>query len=162
MSDKSPAVRIVTAAMKKQKKYDDYFMDLALRTALMSHCERLKVGAVAVRFNRPILTGWNGTSPGEDNCCEEVIHGRDENMEVVFKTVTKASVNHAERNLIEFAASEGISLKGSTLYITHAPCIECAKSIRNSGIIELVYKDVYRCDAGLMHLKNMRVRQYGN
>lgn len=159
--DESPATRIITAAMKKQQRYDDYFIDLATRTARMSHCERLKVGAVAVRESRPILTGWNGTSPGEDNCCEETSQRwGDDGVSIIYDKTTKQSVNHAERNLIEFASRKGISLEGCTLYITHAPCIECAKSIRNSGFIELVYKDVYRCDAGLMHLKNMRVRQY--
>ena len=163
---------IVTAAMSqsliKKHRWDDYFMDLAIRTAQMSHCVRLKVGAVAVRDGRPILTGWNGTSPGEDNCCEEERYpdwydGNDGIGGPPDKIlVTKISVNHAERNLIEFAAREGISLKGCTLFITHAPCIQCAKSIRNSGIIELVYKDVYGCDAGLNHLKNMTVRQYAS
>lgn len=141
-------------------------MDLAVRSAQMSYCERLKVGAVAVRFRRPILTGWNGTSPGEDNCCEELVYpewydgrvGIGGPPDKIF--VTKQSVNHAERNLIEFAAAEGISLRGCTLYITHAPCIECAKSIRNSGIIEVVWKDVYRSTDGLDHLKNIVVRQF--
>lgn len=143
-------------------RWDEYFMDLAVRTAKMSYCKRLQVGAVAARDRRPILSGWNGTSPGEDNCCEEEVRFEvdDVGMGGVWETVTKLSVNHAERNLIEYAAREGISLKGCTLYITHAPCIECAKSIRNSGIIELVYKEVYRCDAGLRHLKDMLVRQY--
>lgn len=155
------ATMIITANMKKQQRWDDYFMDLAIRSAQMSYCERLKVGAVAVRDRRPILTGWNGTSPGEDNCCEENIEGTYKLETMSWETRTKISVNHAERNLIEFAAREGIYLKGATLYITHAPCIECAKSIRNSGIVELVYKDIYRCDAGLQHLKNMKVRQHG-
>lgn len=152
---------IITAAMQKQQRYDDYFMDLAIRSSQMSYCERLKVGACAVREWRPILTGWNGTSPGEDNCCEELWDDGVSNAGQEFLR-TKQSVNHAERNLIEWAARKGISLEGCTLYITHAPCIECAKSIRNSGIIELVYKDVYRCDAGLLHLNNMRVRQHGS
>jgi len=143
-------------------RWDDYFMDLAVRSAKMSYCKRLQVGAVAVRDRRPILTGWNGTAPGEDNCCEEEIwvEVEDVGWGIQSSIVTKQSVNHAERNLIEYAAREGISLKGSSLYITHAPCIECAKSIRNSGIVELIYKDIYRCDAGLNHLKNMIVRQY--
>ena len=142
-------------------RWDNYFMDLAVRSAQMSYCERLKVGAVAVRFRRPILTGWNGTSPGEDNCCEETNKERAEDgMSMIYSKVTKQEVNHAERNLIEFAAAEGISLRGCTLYITHAPCIECAKSIRNSGIAEVVWKDVYRSTDGLDHLKNIVVRQF--
>ena len=134
-------------------------MDLAVRTAKMSHCERLKVGAVAVRYRRPILTGWNGTSAGEDNCCEEIWNDGETNCGCDYVR-TKLEVNHAERNLIEHAAAQGIALKGSTLYVTHAPCIECAKSIRNSGIVELVWKDVYRTDRGLSHMKNILVRQY--
>lgn len=157
---------IVTQAMLKQRRWDEYFMDLAVRSAQMSHCNRLKVGAVAVRDSRPILTGWNGTAPGDDNCCEELVYpdwydGQDGIGGPPDKIlVTKSTVNHAERNLIEFAAQLGIPLRGATLYITHAPCIECAKSIRNSGFVEVVYKELYRCDAGLNYLKNLKVRQY--
>lgn len=144
--------------MSDQRRWDDYFMDLAIRSAQMSYCTRLKVGTVAVKDRRPILSGWNGTSPGEDNCCEEWWEDGDNGS----GWRTKSSVNHAERNLIEWAARKGISLDGATLYITHAPCIECAKSIRNAGIVEIVWKDVYRSTEGIEHLNNIKVRRYGN
>lgn len=163
--------------IEKRRRWDSYFMDLAIRSSQMSHCERLKVGATAVRDHHPIISSWNGTSPGEDNCCEErdylpaislnYIEPSEVDARYPFKDekgnryalVTKLSVNHAERNLIEWAAKMGISLNGCILYITHAPCIECAKSIRNAGIVEIVYKDIYRSAAGLNHLKGLNVRE---
>jgi dCMP deaminase len=57
----------------KQLKYDKYFLTRCSEAAGMSYCKRLRVGAVAVRDNRTILDGWNGTVPGQDNCCEEPI-----------------------------------------------------------------------------------------
>lgn len=175
--------------MSQSNRWDDYFMDLAVRSARMSYCERLKVGAVAVRNRRPILSGWNGTAPGEDNCCEEEVQDVEaKTMEFetagamlkAFKLAqtqldtykqfsksrnatlrTKLSVNHAERNLIEHAAAEGISLRGCDLYITHAPCVECAKSIANAGFVSIIWKDIYRCDAGLRYLSDkLTVRRY--
>lgn len=153
---------IATVAMVKQRRWDDYFMALAVSTSKMSYCKRLQVGAVAVREKRPILTGWNGTAPGEDNCCEEEIRFESENVGMggVWEKVTKQSVSHAERNLIEWAARKGIPLEGASLYLTHAPCIECAKSIRNSGIVEVIYKDVYRNNDGLDFLYNIKVRRH--
>lgn len=148
-------------------RWDNYFMDIAIRSADMSYCERMKVGAVAVRNRRPICTGWNGMPAGGDNCCEET---RSRWVEDKFGmigyterfTLTKPEVTHAERNLIEFAAKEGMSLNGATMYITHSPCIECAKAIHNVGIVEVVYLEKYRCDDGLEHLNKYDVttRQY--
>jgi dCMP deaminase len=129
-------------------RWQHYFMDIAERSAKMSYCIRMKVGAVAVRGNRPILTGWNGLPSGGDNCCEDVIEG---------ELVTKPDVTHAERNLIEHAAAEGISLKGADLYITHSPCIECAKSIKNAGIKNVYYLKLFRSSDGIDYLNKYRV-----
>lgn len=138
-------------------KWTAYFMDVAARTAQLSYCERLKVGAVAVKNKRIILCGYNGTPAGSDNCCEEedgyltAEFGTGQRW-VVTGTKTKLEVSHAERNLIEHAAAEGISLKGASLYITHAPCIECAKSIANSGFVKVVYGTNYKVDYGTQYL----------
>ncbi len=139
------------------KRFDDYAMKLAEDSAAMSYCKRLKVGAVAMRGNRPLCTGWNGTPAGTDNCCEEPegfmqyeYHYKPTFFVTDYRT--KPDVSHAERNLIEYAASEGIALRGSTMYVTHAPCIECAKSIKNAGIVEVVWKSEYKSTDGLDYL----------
>jgi dCMP deaminase len=124
-------------------KWVEYFMDVSFRTAELSYCKRLKVGAVAVRDRRIIACGFNGMPAGQDNCCEEVIDNQ---------TVTRPEVSHAEENLITFAARNGISLDGCQLYITHAPCIHCAKLIRNSGFDSVFYRNIYRSEDGLIYL----------
>jgi len=129
----------------------------------MSYCNRLKVGATAVRDNRPILSSWNGTPTGSDNCCEEtksrwVTDEYGLNGKTEYYTVTKDEVSHAEENLITWAAKEGISLNGCTLYVTHNPCVHCAKLIKKSGIEHVVWKDQYRSDAGLNYFTKYQVK----
>jgi dCMP deaminase len=135
----------------EKTRWDEYFMKVADVTADMSYCTRLKVGAVAVRDNRIIGTGFNGLPAGGDNCCEDVETG-----------LTKPEVTHAERNLIEFAAKEGLSLKGATMYLTHSPCIECAKSIKNAGIDVVVWGAEYRITNGLsfLHKYGVKTRKF--
>ena len=142
-------------------RYDSYFIELALQTAKLSYCTRLKVGAVAVRNRRVLCNGFNGTLPGMDNCCEEYITKVTEHGCITVGK-TKAETEHAERNLISYAAREGIKLKGSSLFSTHAPCIECAKSIINAGFVEVVFLDFYKDKAGYEFLLKHKilVRQY--
>jgi dCMP deaminase len=145
----------------KQDKYNEYFTDLARRTAQLSYAERLKVGSVAVRDNRVILSGFNGMPPGMNNVCEDKIYmGGDaggwldpEEIESQwpykdetgrYKLQTKEDVIHSEENLVLYAAKEGISLKGAHLYCTHAPCLNCARMIYGSGITKLYYGAVHR------------------
>lgn len=124
------------------EKYDKYFADVAVRTAALSDAKRLKVGAVAVRDNRTILCGFNGTLPGEPNECEDA------------EGHTLPSVLHAEENLITYAARKGVSLEGCTLYCTHAPCINCARLIRGAGFDKVIFLEYYRESHGLDFLKS--------
>jgi dCMP deaminase len=134
-------------------RWQEYFMDLAIRSSKMSYCKRLQVGAIAVKNDRPVCSGWNGLPGGGDNCCEEV----DENADDGSGLRTKPEVNHAERNLIEYAAAEGISLRDTDLYITHGPCLECAKSIRNVGFKNVYYLKSYKSLDGIDHLNKYGV-----
>lgn len=124
-------------------------MDVASRTSELSYAKRLKVGAVAVRDKRIICVGFNGTPPNSPNECEK--DGK-----------TLPNVLHAEENLILFAAKNGISLDGCSIYITHQPCLNCARMIFGSGITELVYKEMYRASEGLEFLESVgvTVRRY--
>ena len=125
-------------------RWDSYFMDVAFRTSQLSYAKKLQVGSVAVKQNRIILCGFNGTPSGDDNNCEDIIDG---------ELRTKSNVLHSEENLILFAANYGISLNSSTIYITHVPCPNCSRLIYGSGINRVVYKNTYRDSSGLDFLK---------
>ena len=136
-----------------------YFMNVAHQTSLLSYAEKLKVGAVAVRDERIICTGYNGTPPGEDNTCETEHFICDDPYRRVLKT--KSDVEHAERNLIYYAARKGIPLEGSILFVTHAPCIDCARAILNAGITEVFYTHDYKTTDGVDYLtRRIRVSRF--
>ncbi len=125
----------------KQHHEDKYFMAHADLAATMSYCKRSQVGAVIVKDKRVLLEGRNGTLSGSNNCCE------NEDGD------TKDEVMHAEANLISYAARRGIPTSGAIMYCTLSPCIVCAKSIIQSGIKEVVYRDDYRLSEGVEFLK---------
>ena len=182
--------------MSKEQNYHKLFMDIAIRSAEMSFCERAKVGAVLVKDNRVLVNAWNGTPSGMDNTCEKTSYSmvsiccsadiREEdgllycgecNEEIGFvddigskhsrwvgkitikkKVVTNHSiVIHAEANAILFAAKNGISTDGCTLYVTLSPCPECCKLIAQSGIKKVIYNKEYRNTEGLDFLKQLGV-----
>lgn len=125
-------------------KFNEYFMDVAIRTAQLSPAVRLKVGCVAVRDRRIIACGYNGTGPGEDNVCE--IKLPDGTL------VTKPNVVHAEVNLIKFSKLNNINLVNCILYITHAPCVGCAEEIIRTGFLSVVYNESYKNRDGIHFL----------
>lgn len=102
----------------------------------LSYCERLKVGCIIVKDGRIISIGYNGTPSGWVNVCE-------------VNNVTKKEVLHAETNAIAKLAKSQESGDGSSMFITHAPCIECAKLIYQSGIDHVYYKELYRSYDGI-------------
>jgi len=106
-----------------------------------SYCKRRQVGALLVKNKMIISDGYNGTPSGFENVCE------DENDK------TKSYVLHAEANAITKVAKSANSSDGATLYVTAAPCIECAKLIIQAGIKRVVYSDDYRLEEGINLLK---------
>ncbi len=135
-------------------------MKVCYLTAQLSTAEKLKVGAIAVKNNRTISIGYNGTPSGHDNTCEYVVRGDErcshEEYPFVdsvsrFKLVTKPEVIHAERNCLDKIAQSNESSEGATMFVTHSPCIECAKSIYNTGIVHLFYAELKDND-GLLFL----------
>lgn len=126
-------------------KWQVAFMDTAVRFGALSTAERLKVGAIIVKDGRIISIGYNGMPAGWDNVCE------DED----FKT--KPEVIHAEANAIAKLASSHESGSDAYMYVTHAPCIECAKLIATSGISRVYYKTKYRNEDGLEFLRKCNV-----
>ncbi len=121
----------------KDKKFDSSYIKMAFVWADNSYCERRKVGALLVKDRMIISDGYNGTPSGFENICED-----EDN-------VTKAYVLHAEANAITKVAKSNNSSKGSTLYVTDSPCIECAKLIIQAGINRVVYARKYRITDGL-------------
>ena len=128
-------------------------MDWASRTAELSHARRLQVGAVIVKDDSVISYGYNGMPAGWDNNCEE--ETRYEDGGVTLKT--KPEVLHAESNAIAKLARSTNSGMGATMFITHAPCMECAKLIYQSGIGHVLYRDAYRDASGVTFLEKSGV-----
>jgi dCMP deaminase len=128
-----------------KQKWINAFMDTAERFAQLSSAKRLQVGAVVVKDERITSIGYNGTPAGWDNNCEELVHRIAE--EPILKT--KPEVIHAEANAISKLAKSSESGAGSTIFITHAPCVECAKLIYGAGIKHVYYRNSYRNDDGL-------------
>jgi len=137
-------------------KFIDYYMKIADVTSTLSYAKRLQVGAVIVKDNQILATGYNGMPSGWENICEI----SDE--QGLLKT--KPEVLHAETNAIAKVAQSTESSQGSTLFCTHAPCIECAKLIYQSGITTLYYKEQYRDDSGVNFLKlsGVNVHRHNN
>ena len=125
-------------------KHKLLYMDLASRIAQESYAKRLKVGCVIVKNDNVISMGWNGTPPGWDNDCEE--DGK-----------TRPEVFHSEENAILKLSRDGGGANGATMFVTHAPCINCARMIFKAGIDIVHYKEEYRDDAGIKFLKKTGV-----
>ena len=137
------------------------YMKTAETFAELSHAKRLHVGAIVVKDDRIISIGYNGMPTGWDNNCE------DESVEpyagfegsihrIVLKT--KPEVLHAERNALDKLAKGNEGGLGSTMFVTHAPCLECSKSIYGAGIVEVFYKNDYRSEDGINFLKKCGVK----
>lgn len=124
-------------------------LDVATRYSQLSKARRLKVGAIIVKEDRIISIGYNGTPPGWDNNCEHEFLSEDGS--VTLKT--KPEVIHAEMNALMKLARSHESGDGATMFITHAPCTECAKHIIASGVKAVYYGEQYRDVMGVDFLK---------
>ena len=138
-------------------------MDWASRTAELSHARRLQVGAVIVKDDSVISYGYNGMPAGWDNNCEYEVEEFQTEYGVGSKLVktgelkTRPEVLHAESNAIAKLAKSTNSGLGATMFITHAPCMECAKLIYQSGISNVLYRDAYRDASGITFLEKSGV-----
>jgi dCMP deaminase len=134
-------------------RFKQAYMDVARRFAELSHARRLHVGAIVVKDDRIISIGYNGMPAGWDNNCEDTIQHSDDT--VTLKT--KPEVLHAESNAIAKLAKSNDCGDSADIFITHAPCIECAKLIYQSGISCVYYGENYRDDSGIEFLKKSGV-----
>ena len=123
--------------MTKSLLLDKRYLRMAHIWSENSYCTRRKVGALIVKNKMIISDGYNGTPSGFPNVCE----GDD--------GLTLPCVLHAEANAITKIARSGNNSDGATLYVTDAPCIECAKLIIQAGIVRVVYARSYRLTDGI-------------
>ena len=146
-----------------KEKYINAHMKVAETYASLSTAVRLKVGAIVVKDNRVISIGYNGMPSGWDNNCEDEIgYVLDDNGYVVeTRLKTKSEVLHAETNAIAKLARSNESGLDAAMFVTHAPCLDCAKLIYQSGISKVYYRNAYRESAGIDFLKksNINVEQ---
>lgn len=155
-------------------KYLGTYMRTARLFAEHSSAKRLHVGAVIVKDDRIISIGYNGMPIGWDNDCEDKVWDagaggwlspeefdeqypfegwhEDAQRVVRYGLKTKPQVLHAETNAIAKLAKSSESGDGASIFITHAPCLECAKLIYQSGITQVYYDNTYKTDVGLQFL----------
>lgn len=135
----SPVDIIAEAAGRftRRPTWDEYFMATAVLISTRSSCERLNVGCVIVtggeRKNRLVAAGYNGYLPGAPH----VSHVREGHEQATV---------HAEQNAVADAARRGSSVEGCVAYVTHYPCINCAKILASAGIAEIRYRLDYKND----------------
>ena len=116
---------------------DEYFLKIASVVAERATCRRHHVGAVAVKDKHILATGYNGAPAGLKDCLELGCL-RDE-MKIPSGTRHEICRGiHAEQNAIIQASLHGVSLEGATVYVTHTPCILCAKMLVNARIKRFV------------------------
>lgn len=130
--------------LSKINRWHNTYLEIARLIGQHSHCYRNKVGAIIVKDNRIISTGYNGTPTGFDSACES-------------DGVTKMEVLHAESNAIAKCAKSAENSNESALYVTVSPCVGCAKLIIQSGIKEVYFSDYYRETSGLYLLDKAKI-----
>jgi dCMP deaminase len=162
-----------------KQKFIDLYMDWAQRCAQLSHAVRLQVGAVIVKDDSVISYGYNGMPAGWDNNCEDVVWDsgaggwldpeeiemkypfeawhEEAGMNVRHGLKTKPEVLHAESNAIAKLAKSNNSGSGADLFVTHMPCLDCAKLIYQSGIRRVYFGENYRDDRGVKFLEKSGV-----
>jgi dCMP deaminase len=158
------------------KRTINFYMAVADTCASMSRAVRLKVGAVVVKNGNIIAHSWNGTPSGWDNNCEDIewcrgggwlsaeeieleypysgtyLDGDGNSIQGRYRLKTKPHVLHAESNAVVKLAREQGGADGSTLFVTHAPCMECSKLIHQSGVRHVYYRTAYRNTDGVEFL----------
>jgi dCMP deaminase len=165
------------------ERLTEFYAGVAQEAAYLSRARRLQVGCVIVKDDRIISFAWNGTPSGWDNNCEDVeLMSSDagaylapeeieqewphqgqfwvdgELRDCRYSLITKPEVIHAEMNAMCKVARSTESCLGAAMFLTHAPCVECAKAIYQSGITTVYYANQYRSELGIDLLKQCGVR----
>ncbi len=122
--------------------WDEYFMEIAKTVARRSTCLRRQVGAVAVKDKRILSTGYNGAPAGLPHCAETGCLRKKMQVPPGERHELCRGL-HAEQNSIIQAAVYGVSIKGALFYVTHQPCVVCAKMLINAGIDKVIILEDY-------------------
>jgi len=169
---------------KMKEKMIQAYMKTAQTFSELSHARRLHVGAIVVKDDRIISIGYNGMPSGWDNDCEDKVWDsgaggwldpeefdakypyedwhEEAGRNVRYGLKTKPEVLHAETNAIAKLAKSNESGMGASMFITHAPCLDCAKLIYQSGINSVLYRNAYRSNEGVEFLikSGVKVEQH--
>ena len=137
--------------------WDEYFADIATLASRRATCIRRKVGAIIVRDNNILSTGYNGVPSGIEHCTKESCIRNIQNIPSGTQLDICLGL-HAEQNAIIQAAKNGVNIKDSIMYCTTFPCLTCAKMIINCGISEVVYKVDYDDNVSKQILKDANVK----
>ena len=129
--------------MSDRPSWDEYFMEMAQLTAKRSTCMRRSVGAIIVKDRHIVATGYNGAPRGIKHCAERGGCMREKLGVPSGERHELCMALHAEQNAIIQAATLGVSIEDATIYVTHQPCVICAKMIINAGIKRIVVKEGY-------------------
>ena len=132
--------------IRERPTWNEYFMGIAELTAKRSTCLRRNVGAVIVQDRHIVATGYNGAPRGIDHCAQRGGCLRRELGIPSGERHELCRALHAEQNAIIQAATFGHSIEGGTIYITHAPCVICAKMIINAGLTKIIVGTDYPDD----------------
>ena len=138
-----------------KSKFIPMYMEIAEIVSKQSSAKRLQVGAIVVKDDRVISIGFNGMPSGWTNECENVVEVHEDGGVV---TKTKPEVIHAEANAIAKLAKGTESGDGSTMFLTHAPCLDCAKQIYTAGIKTVYFKNYYKNVDGIQFLQRCNVK----
>lgn len=136
--------------MASQNDLDGVYMQMALLQGSLSRAIRAKVGAILVTKNSVLLTGFNGPPMGLSNDCEE--------LQPDGSLITSKATIHSELNCIIKAAKEGVSVMGSTIYVSLSPCLACSALLIQAGVERVVYLEEYRDKTGIDLLKSARIQ----
>ena len=151
-------------------KFANAHMKAAEVYSQLSSARRLHVGCVVVKDNTIIGIGYNGMPSGWDNNCEDKVYAnewsvdnevweyQEEDSGHPYNLKTKPEVLHAETNALAKIARSTNSSDGASMFITHAPCLDCAKLIHQSGINSVYYRNTYRSEDGIKFLEKCNIK----
>ena len=142
-----------------KNKFVNAHMKVAETYAQLSSARRLQVGCVIVKNDTIIGIGYNGMPSGWDNKCEDDVYVDDMHV----KLVTKPEVIHAEANALAKVTRSTNSSEGASIFVTHAPCMDCAKQIYQAGISEVIFKHLNLKNNDMIDFLtkcNIPIRQY--
>lgn len=127
---------------KNRVTWNTYFLSIAKLIATRSTCLRRSVGAVIVKDNQILATGYNGAVTGSQHCLDIGCIREKEGVPSGERQELCRAV-HAEQNALIQAAKHGVAVEGATLYCTHQPCVTCRKMLKNAGIVKTIFLNKY-------------------